>query len=90
MDPRTFTIALADDGRPDNVDRGNVLRRILHRDVRYARKSSTPNPASLAPYTVVIGLGDVFPEVIFFVSHALAIKFTKLTFLIFSHRFVLM
>ena len=35
---RTLTIALADGGVPNNVGRGYVLRRILRRGARYARK----------------------------------------------------
>ena len=35
---RTLTFALSDGGVPDSVGRGYVLRRILRRGVRYARK----------------------------------------------------
>ena len=35
---RTLTFALSDGGVPDNVGRGYVLRRILRRGARYARK----------------------------------------------------
>jgi alanyl-tRNA synthetase len=35
---RTLTIALSDGGVPNNVGRGYVLRRILRRGARYARK----------------------------------------------------
>ncbi|KAI1285266.1 Alanine--tRNA ligase, cytoplasmic [Halotydeus destructor] len=61
---RTLTIALSDGGRPDNVGRGYVLRRILRRAVRYAsEKLSAPQGtfAQLVP-VVVETLGDVFPE----------------------------
>uniref|UniRef100_A0A0K8RGA6 Alanine--tRNA ligase n=1 Tax=Ixodes ricinus TaxID=34613 RepID=A0A0K8RGA6_IXORI len=61
---RTLTIALSDGGRPDNVGRGYVLRRILRRAVRYATEKMNAAPgtfASLVPVVVQI-LGDVFPE----------------------------
>lgn len=61
---RTLTIALSDGGRPDNVGRGYVLRRILRRAVRYATEKMNATPgtfASLVPVVVEI-LGDVFPE----------------------------
>uniref|UniRef100_A0A2R5LM37 Alanine--tRNA ligase n=1 Tax=Ornithodoros turicata TaxID=34597 RepID=A0A2R5LM37_9ACAR len=61
---RTLTIALSDGGRPDNVGRGYVLRRILRRAVRYATETMNAAPgmfASLVPVVVQI-LGDVFPE----------------------------
>jgi alanyl-tRNA synthetase len=35
---RTLTFALSDGGVPNNVGRGYVLRRILRRGARYARK----------------------------------------------------
>lgn len=35
---RTLAFALADGGRPDNEGRGYVLRRILRRGCRYARR----------------------------------------------------
>ena len=35
---RTLTFALSDGGVPNNVGRGYVLRRILRRGSRYARK----------------------------------------------------
>ncbi|XP_074604783.1 alanine--tRNA ligase, cytoplasmic [Brevipalpus obovatus] len=61
---RTLTIALSDGGRPDNVGRGYVLRRILRRAVRYStEKLNAPSGmfASLIPVVVSI-LGDFFPE----------------------------
>uniref|UniRef100_A0A1E1XPD7 Alanine--tRNA ligase n=1 Tax=Amblyomma sculptum TaxID=1581419 RepID=A0A1E1XPD7_AMBSC len=61
---RTLTIALSDGGRPDNIGRGYVLRRILRRAVRYATEKMNAAPgtfASLVPVVVQI-LGDVFPE----------------------------
>ena len=62
---RTLTIALSDGGRPDNVGRGYVLRRILRRGIRFASEKLSAKPgtfAQLIPVVVKI-LGDVFPEV---------------------------
>ncbi len=61
---RTLTVALSDGGRPDNVGRGYVLRRILRRAVRYATEKLNAKPgffASLVPEVVRI-LGKTFPE----------------------------
>ena len=61
---RTLTIALSDGGRPENVGRGYVLRRILRRAIRYCTEKLNAKPgmfASLVP-TVVEILGDFFPE----------------------------
>lgn len=60
---RTLTIALSDGGRPDNVGRGYVLRRILRRAVRYIEKlGGKPGVfGSLVPIVVEL-LGDFFPE----------------------------
>ncbi|KAH9424273.1 hypothetical protein DERP_004455 [Dermatophagoides pteronyssinus] len=60
---RTLTIALSDGGRPDNVGRGYVLRRILRRAARYIEKLGGKPGAfgSLVP-VVVQTLGDFFPE----------------------------
>ncbi|KAL5507592.1 ALA1 [Sanghuangporus vaninii] len=62
---RTLTFALADGGVPNNVGRGYVLRRILRRGARYARKKLGVQIgsffSSLVP-SVVEELGDVFPE----------------------------
>jgi len=62
---RTLTIALSDGGRPDNVGRGYVLRRILRRAVRYASEKLNAKPGFFASLvsTVVDLLGDTFPEV---------------------------
>ncbi|XP_021371285.1 alanine--tRNA ligase, cytoplasmic-like isoform X2 [Mizuhopecten yessoensis] len=62
---RTITIALSDSGRPDNVGRGYVLRRILRRAVRYATEKLGAKPGMFASLidTVVELLGDAFPEV---------------------------
>lgn len=43
---RTLTIALSDGGVPNNVGRGYVLRRILRRGARYARKKLGANIGS--------------------------------------------
>ncbi|KAI0045946.1 hypothetical protein FA95DRAFT_1560637 [Auriscalpium vulgare] len=62
---RTLTFALSDGGVPNNVGRGYVLRRILRRGARYARKKLGVTIgsffSSLVP-VVVEQLGDVFPE----------------------------
>ncbi|XP_054164989.1 alanine--tRNA ligase, cytoplasmic-like [Oppia nitens] len=60
---RTLTIALSDGGRPDNIGRGYVLRRILRRAVRFVEKlGGKPGVfASLVP-VVIESLGDEFPE----------------------------
>ncbi|KAG9050230.1 Alanine--tRNA ligase [Tulasnella sp. UAMH 9824] len=62
---RTLTFALADGGVPNNEGRGYVLRRILRRGARYARKKfNVPIGSffsSLVP-VVIEQLGDFFPE----------------------------
>ncbi|KAK6632101.1 hypothetical protein RUM44_007131 [Polyplax serrata] len=62
---RTLTIALADGGRPDNVGRGYVLRRILRRAIRYGTEKLNTKPKFFASlvHTVCELLGDTFPEV---------------------------
>ncbi|CAK8679873.1 unnamed protein product [Clavelina lepadiformis] len=62
---RTLTIALSDGGRPDNVGRGYVLRRILRRATRFSREKLNAKKgffASLVPVVVDI-LGEAFPEI---------------------------
>ncbi|KAF9653789.1 hypothetical protein BDM02DRAFT_3152774 [Thelephora ganbajun] len=63
---RTLTFALSDGGVPNNVGRGYVLRRILRRGARYARKKLGVNIgaffSSLMP-TVVEQMGPFFPEI---------------------------
>lgn len=61
---RTITIALADGGIPDSTGRGYVLRRILRRAVRYATEKLNSKPGFFATLvdSVVISLGDTFPE----------------------------
>ncbi|KIJ31275.1 hypothetical protein M422DRAFT_76648 [Sphaerobolus stellatus SS14] len=62
---RTLTFALSDGGVPNNFGRGYVLRRILRRGARYARKKMNVQIGSffsqLVP-VVVEQLGDAFPE----------------------------
>jgi alanyl-tRNA synthetase len=63
---RTLTFAISDGGIPSNEGRGYVLRRILRRGARYARKKfNVPIGhffASLVD-TVVAQMGDAFPEI---------------------------
>lgn len=61
---RTLTVALADGGRPDNVGRGYVLRRILRRAIRFSSEklgSPAGTFSQLVP-VVVESLGDTFVE----------------------------
>ncbi|KAJ7594826.1 tRNA synthetases class II (A)-domain-containing protein [Mycena floridula] len=63
---RTLTFALSDGGVPNNVGRGYVLRRILRRGARYARKKLGVNIgsffSSLMP-VIVDTMGAAFPEI---------------------------
>lgn len=63
---RTLTFALADGGVPNNEGRGYVLRRILRRGARYARKYMNYPIGNffsqLAP-TLIEQVQDMFPEV---------------------------
>ncbi|KAJ6557172.1 tRNA synthetases class II (A)-domain-containing protein [Mycena sp. CBHHK59/15] len=63
---RTLTFALSDGGVPNNVGRGYVLRRILRRGARYARKKLGVTIgsffSSLMP-VLVETTGDIFPEI---------------------------
>ncbi|KAI9057339.1 hypothetical protein FKP32DRAFT_1598429 [Trametes sanguinea] len=63
---RTLTFALSDGGVPNNVGRGYVLRRILRRGARFARKKMGVQIgsffSSLVP-VVVEQMGSVFPEI---------------------------
>lgn len=63
---RTLTIALSDGGRPDNVGRGYVLRRILRRGIRYASENLNARPGFFSGLvdTVCQSLGDFFPELL--------------------------
>lgn len=63
---RTLTFALADGGVPNNEGRGYVLRRILRRGARYARKYMNYPIGNffsrLAP-TLIDQVQDIFPEI---------------------------
>jgi len=63
---RTLTFALSDGGVPNNIGRGYVLRRILRRGARYARKKLGVTIgcffSSLMP-VVVENMGHIFPEI---------------------------
>ncbi|KAG5716331.1 Alanyl-tRNA synthetase [Termitomyces sp. T112] len=63
---RTLTFALSDGGVPNNFGRGYVLRRILRRGARYARKKLGVTIGSffsdLMP-VVAENMGDFFPEI---------------------------
>jgi len=63
---RTLTFALSDGGVPNNVGRGYVLRRILRRGARYARKKLGVEIgsffSSLMP-VLVETMGSTFPEI---------------------------
>lgn len=62
---RTLTFALSDGGIPSNVGRGYVLRRVLRRGARYARKKLNVQIgsffSSISP-VIIEQLGDFFPE----------------------------
>ena len=62
---RTLTFALSDGGIPSNVGRGYVLRRILRRGARYARKKLGVQIgsffSSVSP-VLIQQMGDFFPE----------------------------
>lgn len=63
---RTCSFAIADGGVPNNVGRGYVVRRVLRRGARYARKYLNADIGAffskIVP-TVVEQVGDVFPEI---------------------------
>ncbi len=61
---RALTFAIADGALPSNEGRGYVLRRILRRAARFARKLDLHEPIiyKLVP-TVVDVMGDAFPEI---------------------------
>lgn len=62
---RTLTFAIADGAIPGNTGRGYVLRRILRRAARYARKLELTEPMLYKHVDVVCSLmGDVFPEIV--------------------------
>lgn len=62
---RTLVISISDGGRPDNIGRGYVLRRILRRGIRYAIKKLNAKPGFFADLVDVVIelLGDAFPEI---------------------------
>ncbi len=61
---RALTFAIADGALPSNEGRGYVLRRILRRAARFARKLDLHEPMiyKLVP-TVVDVMGEAFPEI---------------------------
>jgi alanyl-tRNA synthetase len=63
---RTLTFAISDGGMPSNEGRGYVLRRILRRGARYARKKFNVQIgdffATLSD-TVIAEMGEAFPEI---------------------------
>ncbi|KAK3719006.1 Alanine--tRNA ligase [Vermiconidia calcicola] len=63
---RTLTFAVSDGGVPDNVGRGYVVRRVLRRGARYARKYFNVEIgeffAKIIP-TLVAQMSDMFPEI---------------------------
>ncbi|KAF2118263.1 tRNA synthetases class II (A)-domain-containing protein [Lophiotrema nucula] len=63
---RMLSFAIADGGVPNNVGRGYVVRRVLRRGARYARKYFETDIgdffSKLVP-TLVEEMGDMFPEI---------------------------
>lgn len=63
---RTLTFAITDGGLPDNVGRGYVVRRVLRRGARYARKYFNVEIgdffSKIIP-TLVAQMGEMFPEI---------------------------
>jgi alanyl-tRNA synthetase len=61
---RCLTFAIADGVMPSNEGRGYVLRRILRRASRFARKLETHEPVLFRLVEPVVeSLGDIFPEI---------------------------
>ena len=63
---RTLTFAISDGAAPNNEGRGYVIRRVLRRGARYARKyfnSSIGDFFSKLVPTLVQQMGDMFPEI---------------------------
>ncbi|KAL9130509.1 MAG: hypothetical protein Q9217_001329 [Psora testacea] len=63
---RTLTFAISDGAVPNNEGRGYVVRRVLRRGARYARKyfnSSIGDFFSKLVPTLVQQMGDMFPEI---------------------------
>ncbi len=63
---RTLTFAISDGGMPNNEGRGYVVRRVLRRGARYARKYFNTEIgeffSKIVP-TLVQQMGDMFPEI---------------------------
>ena len=63
---RLLTFAISDGGFPDNVGRGYVVRRVLRRGARYARKYFQVDIgdffSKIIP-TLVAQMGEMFPEI---------------------------
>ena len=63
---RTLTFAISDGGVPNNEGRGYVVRRVLRRGARYARKYFNTEIgdffSKIVP-TLVAQMGDMFPEI---------------------------
>lgn len=63
---RLLTFAISDGGVPNNVGRGYVVRRVLRRGARYARKYFSTEIgdffSKIVP-TLVEQMGDMFPEI---------------------------
>ena len=63
---RTLTFAISDGGVPNNEGRGYVVRRVLRRGARYARKYLNTEIgdffSKIVP-TLVHQMGDMFPEI---------------------------
>ncbi len=63
---RMMSFAIADGGVPNNVGRGYVVRRVLRRGARYARKYFNTEIGSFFSQiipTLVEQMGDMFPEI---------------------------
>ncbi len=61
---RTLTFAIADGATPGNEGRGYVLRRLLRRAARYARKLNLKEPFLYKLVSVVVeNFSQVFPEI---------------------------
>ncbi|KAJ3215480.1 Alanine--tRNA ligase [Dinochytrium kinnereticum] len=63
---RTLTFAISDGGVPSNEGRGYVLRRILRRGARFARKKLNVTIGSFFSSlvdTVIAEMGEAFPEI---------------------------
>ncbi len=62
---RTLTFAIADGATPSNEGRGYVLRRLLRRAARYARKINLKEPFLYKLVQVVVdNFSNVFPEIL--------------------------